>query len=76
MLGAVTTTEQFLRERPPPLPPGRRLRRVGTGPTGAGTGACEANGTVTEPRTYHAYTLAPTTDVPSLVGAGVGMTGA
>ncbi|WP_200301042.1 pectate lyase family protein [Streptomyces adelaidensis] len=43
-----------------------------------GSGTCETNGTVTEPRTYYAYTLDPTADVPALVraGAGVGRIGA
>ncbi|GAB2923523.1 MULTISPECIES: pectate lyase family protein [Streptomyces] len=43
-----------------------------------GSGACETNGTVIEPRTYYAYTLDPAADVPALVraGAGVGKIGA
>ncbi|UUU20360.1 pectate lyase family protein [Streptomyces sp. DSM 40750] len=43
-----------------------------------GSGTCETNGTVTEPRTYYAYTLDPATDVPALVraGAGIGKIGA
>jgi pectate lyase len=56
--------------------PGRLVQRDNVF-TGAGTGACETNGTVTEPRTYYAYTLDPAPDVPSLVraGAGVGKAG-
>ncbi|MDF3143538.1 MULTISPECIES: pectate lyase [unclassified Streptomyces] len=56
--------------------PGRLVQRDNAF-AGAGTGACETNGTVTEPRTYYAYTLDRATDVPSLVraGAGVGKTG-
>ncbi|MDX3135435.1 pectate lyase [Streptomyces europaeiscabiei] len=44
----------------------------------AGSGTCETNGTVTEPRTYYPYTLDPPADVPALVraGAGVGKIGA
>ncbi|KFF95185.1 pectate lyase [Streptomyces scabiei] len=44
----------------------------------AGSGTCETNGTVTEPRTYYPYTLDPAADVPALVraGAGVGKIGA
>ncbi|MBD9726233.1 pectate lyase [Streptomyces caniscabiei] len=37
-----------------------------------GSGACETNGTVVEPRTYYAYTLDPAADVPALVRAGAG----
>ncbi|WP_369166858.1 polysaccharide lyase family 1 protein [Streptomyces sp. R28] len=52
--------------------PGRLVQRDNVF-AGAGTGACETNGTVTEPRTYYAYTLDPATDVPSLVRAGAGV---
>lgn len=56
--------------------PGRLVQR-GNVFAGAGTGACETNGTVTEPRTFYSYTLDAATDVPSLVraGAGVGKVG-
>jgi pectate lyase len=54
--------------------PGRLVQRNNVF---TGSGTCETNGTVTEPRTYYSYTLDPATDVPSLVraGAGVGKTG-
>ncbi|MDX3696645.1 pectate lyase [Streptomyces europaeiscabiei] len=38
----------------------------------AGSGTCETNGTVTEPRTYYPYTPDPAADVPALVRAGAG----
>ncbi|MFM9694423.1 pectate lyase family protein [Streptomyces europaeiscabiei] len=38
----------------------------------AGSGTCETNGTVTEPRTYYPYTLDPAANVPALVRAGAG----
>ncbi|WP_327347247.1 pectate lyase [Streptomyces europaeiscabiei] len=38
----------------------------------AGSGTCETNGTVTEPRSYYSYTLDPAADVPALVRAGAG----
>ncbi|MER5216983.1 pectate lyase [Streptomyces sp. NPDC002838] len=50
--------------------PGRLVQR---GNVFTGSGACETNGTVTEPRTFYAYTLDPTANVPSLVRAGVGV---
>jgi pectate lyase len=50
--------------------PGRLVQRSNVF---TGSGACEANGTVTEPRTYYSYTLDPAADVPSLVRAGVGI---
>jgi pectate lyase len=49
--------------------PGRPVQRNNVF---TGSGTCEANGTVVEPRTYHAYTLDPTADVPALVRAGAG----
>jgi pectate lyase len=52
--------------------PGRLVQRDNVF-AGAGAGACETNGIVTEPRTYYAYTLDPATDVPSLVRAGAGV---
>ncbi|MFM9453959.1 pectate lyase family protein [Streptomyces europaeiscabiei] len=44
----------------------------------AGSGTCETNGTVTEPRTFYSYTLDPAANVPALVraGAGIGRIGA
>ncbi|MDX2763207.1 pectate lyase family protein [Streptomyces europaeiscabiei] len=44
----------------------------------AGSGTCETNGTVTEPRTFYPYTLDPAANVPALVraGAGIGRIGA
>ncbi|EKX67211.1 pectate lyase [Streptomyces ipomoeae] len=55
--------------------PGRLVQRNNVF---TGSGACETNGTVIEPRTYYAYTLDPAADVPALVraGAGVGKIGA
>ncbi|WP_405892866.1 pectate lyase [Streptomyces sp. NBC_00104] len=55
--------------------PGRLVQRNNLFP---GSGTCETNGTVTEPRTYYAYTLDPAADVPALVraGAGIGKIGA
>ncbi|MFC5638048.1 pectate lyase family protein [Streptomyces bullii] len=55
--------------------PGRLVQR---GNQFVGSGTCEANGSVTEPRTFYAYTLDPVANVPSLVraGAGVGKIGA
>ncbi|CAM5253521.1 pectate lyase family protein [Streptomyces aurantiogriseus] len=50
--------------------PGRLVQRHNVF---AGSGTCETNGTVTEPRTYYAYTLDPASDVPSLVRAGAGV---
>ncbi len=50
--------------------PGRLVQRNNVF---TGSGTCETNGTVTEPRTYYAYTLDPATDVPSLVRAGAGV---
>ncbi|MGW1668030.1 pectate lyase family protein [Streptomyces sp. NPDC002324] len=49
--------------------PGRLVQRNNAF---TGSGTCEANGTVTEPRTYYAYTLDPAADVPALVRAGAG----
>jgi pectate lyase len=37
-----------------------------------GSGSCETNGSVTEPRTFHQYTLDNVNDVPSMVRAGAG----
>ncbi|KOU66806.1 pectate lyase [Streptomyces sp. MMG1533] len=55
--------------------PGRLVQRNNVF---TGSGPCEVNGTVIEPRTYYSYTLDPAADVPSLVraGAGVGKLGA
>ncbi|GAB2970995.1 pectate trisaccharide-lyase [Streptomyces pseudoechinosporeus] len=50
--------------------PGRLVQR---GNVFTGSGTCETNGTVTEPRTYYSYTLDPAADVPSLVRAGAGV---
>ncbi|MEV0225428.1 pectate lyase [Streptomyces sp. NPDC050704] len=50
--------------------PGRLVQRSNVF---TGSGTCETNGTVAEPRTYYSYTLDPTADVPSLVRAGVGV---
>ncbi|MFD9036877.1 polysaccharide lyase family 1 protein [Streptomyces bottropensis] len=49
--------------------PGRLVQRNNAF---TGSGTCETNGTVTEPRTYYAYTLDPVADVPALVRAGAG----
>lgn len=51
--------------------PGRLVQRDNAF-AGAGVGACETNGTVTEPRTHYAYSLDPAADVPTLVRAGAG----
>ncbi len=55
--------------------PGRLVQRNNVF---TGSGTCETNGTVTEPRTYYSYTLDPANNVPALVraGAGVGKIGA
>jgi pectate lyase len=37
-----------------------------------GSGTCESNGTVAEPRTYYPYTPDPAANVPALVTAGAG----
>lgn len=52
-------------------------RLVQRGNIFTGSGRCETNGTVTEPRAFYSYTLDPASDVSSLVraGAGVGKTG-
>jgi pectate lyase len=52
--------------------PGRPVQRDSV-LAGTGTGGCETNGTVTEPRTSYAYTLDRAADVPSLVQAGAGV---
>lgn len=49
--------------------PGRLVQRNNAF---TGSGTCETNGTVSEPRTYYAYTLDPAADVPALVRAGAG----
>ncbi|MFI9586770.1 polysaccharide lyase family 1 protein [Streptomyces sp. NPDC052236] len=55
--------------------PGRLVQR---GDTFSGSGVCEVNGSVSEPRNHYAYTLDSPADVPALVrqGVGVGKTGA
>ncbi|MFF6780562.1 polysaccharide lyase family 1 protein [Streptomyces sp. NPDC012510] len=50
--------------------PGRLVQRNNVF---TGSGTCETNGTVTEPRTYYGYTLDPVANVPALVRAGVGI---
>ncbi|GAB2596316.1 pectate lyase [Streptomyces capparidis] len=50
--------------------PGRLVQR---GNVFNGSGTCEVNGTVAEPRNHYAYTLDPTANVPSIVKAGVGV---
>ncbi|MFD9445533.1 polysaccharide lyase family 1 protein [Streptomyces sp. NPDC060006] len=50
--------------------PGRLVQRNNVF---TGSGPCETNGTVVEPRTYYPYTLDPAADVPSLVRAGAGV---
>ncbi|GIF15813.1 pectate lyase family protein [Actinoplanes teichomyceticus] len=50
--------------------PGRLVQRANAF---VNSGACEAGGTVAEPRTYYGYTLDPATSVPSLVTAGAGV---
>ncbi|WP_229068223.1 polysaccharide lyase family 1 protein [Actinoplanes sp. DH11] len=49
--------------------PGRLVQRANLF---TASGPCEAGGTVTEPRTYYAYTLDPASSVPALVQAGAG----
>ncbi|WP_449701864.1 pectate lyase family protein [Actinoplanes sichuanensis] len=49
--------------------PGRLVQRANAF---AGSGVCEAGGTVVEPSTYYSYSLDPATSVPSLVMAGAG----
>jgi pectate lyase len=49
--------------------PGRLVQRNNVF---VGSGACEAGGSVAEPRTYYAYTLDPAANVPALVTAGAG----
>ncbi|HCT79098.1 MAG TPA: pectate lyase [Micromonosporaceae bacterium] len=39
----------------------------------AGSGVCEAGGSVAEPNTYYGYTLSPAAQVPALVQAGAGV---
>jgi pectate lyase len=48
-------------------------RLVQRGNQFVGSGTCETNGSVTEPRTFYSYTLDPVADVPSLVRSGVGV---
>ncbi len=50
--------------------PGRLVQRANAF---VNSGVCEAGGTVTEPRTYYAYTLDAASAVPSLVTAGAGV---
>lgn len=50
--------------------PGRLVQR---GNQFVGSGTCETNGSVTEPRAFYAYTLDPAANVPSLVRAGAGV---
>lgn len=50
--------------------PGRLVQRNNVF---TGSGTCETNGTVIEPRTYYSYTLDPVANVPALVRAGVGI---
>ncbi|WP_327699171.1 pectate lyase family protein [Streptomyces sp. NBC_00459] len=54
--------------------PGRLVQR---GNGFSGSGGCEANGSVAEPRNYYAYTLDSAASVPAVVraGAGVGKVG-
>ncbi|GIF15812.1 pectate lyase family protein [Actinoplanes teichomyceticus] len=49
--------------------PGRLVQRANLF---TGSGACEAGGSVAEPRTYYAYALDPASSVPGLVEAGAG----
>jgi pectate lyase len=49
--------------------PGRLVQR---GNVFVGSGSCETNGSVTEPRTFHQYTLDNVNDIPSMVRAGAG----
>ena len=49
--------------------PGRLVQRANVF---AGSGPCEAGGSVAEPRTYYAYALDPASSVPSLVASGAG----
>ena len=49
--------------------PGRLVQRNNVF---AGSGTCEAGGSVTEPRTYYSYSLDPAANVPALVTAGAG----
>jgi pectate lyase len=50
--------------------PGRLVQRANAF---VNSGACEAGGSVAEPRTYYAYALDPAASVPSLVTAGAGV---
>ena len=49
--------------------PGRLVQRNNVF---TGSGACEAGGTVAEPRTYYPYTLDAAASVPALVASGAG----
>jgi pectate lyase len=49
--------------------PGRLVQRNNVF---AGSGPCEAGGSVVEPRTYYPYTLDSTTSLPGLITAGAG----
>jgi pectate lyase len=49
--------------------PGRLVQRDNAF---AGSGTCEAGGSVAEPRTYYSYSLDPAANVPALVTAGAG----
>jgi pectate lyase len=49
--------------------PGRLVQRANVF---AGSGPCEAGGSVVEPRTFYAYTLDAATSVPGLVASGAG----